>query len=291
MDNMGGSAPPPPPPPPPGGGAGGGASGGFAPKGIGDILSTAFDLYQKNAVQLIQIVAFVVVPLTLIQAFLVTEAIGSASSSITVNEVTGEITVSGGGGGIGRALLLGAVAGLISAIISQLLTGALTRGAAGSLIGRPVDVGASYRYAFSRLGGLILLAILIAIVVAIGFVLLIIPGLIFLVLLSMSVPAFVIERKSVTEAMSRSWNLVKGSFWHVLGAIVVAYILIWIVSSVLGAIGGDSFFGTWIMSAIAQIITAPFYALVGVVLYVDLRARRESLDQATLARELDAAQA
>ena len=287
MDNMGGSAPPPPPPPPPEGG-GPSSGGGFAPKGIGEILSTAFELYQKNAAQLIQIVALVVVPLTLVQAYLVTEAIGDAESSLTVNELTGEVTVNSGGG-LGRAILLGIVAGLIGAIISQLLTGALTRGAAGALTGRPVDVGASYRYAFSRLGGLIGLAILIAIVVSVGFVLLIIPGVIFLVFLSMAVPAFVIERRGVIDSMSRSWNLVSGSFWHVLGAIIVAYILIYIVSSILGAIGGDSFFGTWIMSAIAQIITAPFFALVSVVLYVDLRSRREGLDAATLQRELDAA--
>lgn len=281
MDNMGGSAPPPPPPPPPGGG---GAGGGFAPKGIGDILSTAFDLYQKNAAQLLIIAAIVVVPLTLVEAYLITEAIGSAESSISVNEATGEVSV---GNGLGRTILLTVVAALIGATISLLLTGALTRGAAGSLIGRPVDVGESYRFAFGRLGGLIVLALLIALIVGIGFILLFVPGVIFLVFLSMAVPAFLVERRGVTESMSRSWNLVKGSFWHVLGAIVVAYILIFIVSSILGAIGGESFVGTWITEAIAQIVTAPFYALVSVVLYVDLRARRESLDAATLGRELE----
>lgn len=281
MDNMGGSAPPPPPPPPPGGG---GAGGGFAPKGIGDILSTAFDLYQKNAAQLLIIAAIVVVPLTLVEAYLITEAIGSAESSISVNEATGEVSV---GNGLGRTILLTVVAALIGATISLLLTGALTRGAAGSLIGRPVDVGESYRFAFGRLGGLILLALLIALIVGIGFILLFVPGVIFLVFLSMAVPAFLVERRGVTDSMSRSWNLVKGSFWHVLGAIVVAYILIFIVSSILGAIGGESFVGTWITEAIAQIVTAPFYALVSVVLYVDLRARRESLDAGTLGRELE----
>lgn len=281
MDNMGGSAPPPPPPPPPGGG---GAGGGFAPKGIGDILSTAFDLYQKNAAQLLIIAAIVVVPLTLVEAYLITEAIGSAESSISVNEATGEVSV---GNGLGRTILLTVVAALIGATISLLLTGALTRGAAGSLIGRPVDVGESYRFAFGRLGGLILLALLIALIVGIGFILLFVPGVIFLVFLSMAVPAFLVERRGVTDSMSRSWNLVKGSFWHVLGAIVVAYILIFVVSAILGAIGGESFVGTWITEAIAQIVTAPFYALVSVVLYVDLRARRESLDAGTLGRELE----
>ncbi|TMK18744.1 MAG: hypothetical protein E6G65_11445 [Actinobacteria bacterium] len=59
------------------------------------------------------------------------------------------------------------------------------------------------------------------------------------------------------------------------------------INGILTAIGGNTFFGVWILSAIAQIITAPFVALVSVVLYVDLRARHESLNATTLAMDLD----
>jgi hypothetical protein len=260
--------------------------GGFAPKGLGDILSSAWDLYRANAAQLIQIVAAVVVPLTLVQAFLIRVAFKRDCSDVNTLSDLNKCTSS-----FGRSLLLGAIAALIGVMIQQLLTGALTRGAAGSLVGRPVDVAASYRYALSRLGGLIGLAFLIALVVGVGFVLLIIPGIIFAVFLSMAVPSFIIERRGVTDSMSRSWNLVRGSWWHVLLVVVVAAILAGIVNNVITAIGGSSFLGAWIAAAIAQIITAPFVALVGVVLYVDLRARREGLDSATLMRELDSAQA
>jgi hypothetical protein len=291
MDNMGGSAPPPPPPPPDGGmgggapGMGGGMGGGsFAPMGLGDILSKAFELYRNNAAQLIQIVAIVVVPLSFISALLTNVAFKQ-------NDVTcvqeADFTVNCNGSGFGRAILVLALTGLIAAMIQQLLTGALTRGAAGSLAGRPIDVGESYRYAFSRLGGLLLLAFLIAVVVGVGLILLIIPGLIFSVFLSMATPAFIVERKGATDAMSRSWNLVSGSFWHVLGVVVVAAILAGVVNSVISAIGGGNFVTAWIFNALAQIITAPFVALVAVVLYVDLRARREGLDAAKLAAELD----
>lgn len=284
MDNTGGSAPPPPPPPP---GEGEGSRG-FAPKGIGDILSTAFDLYKRNAAQLLIIAAVVVVPLTLIQAWLTDILTDDVVGSIVVNETTGEVTVTDGGSDFGQAIIASILLGLISAAIWMLLTGALTRGAAGALVGRPIDVGGSYRAALARLGGLIGLSLLVALIVGIGFVLLFIPGLIMLVFLSMAVPAFIIERRGVTDSMSRSWNLVSGSWWHVFGAIVVAAILSGIVSGIIGALGGDSLIGAWITSAIASILTAPFYALVSVVLYVDLRSRKEGLDSATLQRELDA---
>lgn len=290
MDNMGGSTPPPPPPPPPdGGGMGGGMGGGpsFGPKGLGDILSAAFDLYRQNWVQLIQIVAIVVIPLTFVQA-LIYSAADDDVGDIRVNEVTGEITT---GGGFLRGLLLFALSALIGFMIQQLLLGALTRGAAGALVGRAVDVAGSYRYAFSRLGGLLILSLLYGLIVAIGFILLIIPGIIFGVFLSMAVPTYIIERRTATDALSRSWNLVSGSFWHTLGVIVVAAILASVVNGVITTLGGNSFVGRWLLGAVAQIITAPFVALVGVVLYVDLRVRREGLDMSTLQRELDTAQA
>jgi Uncharacterised protein family (UPF0259) len=274
-------APPPPPPPSAGGG------GQIPQRGLGDILANAFELYKANAAKLIQIVAIVVIPLTFVLALLTQVALKQNCTSVqtsfqTVNVNTCTVNV-------GRSLLLSAITYFIAVAIQQLLLGALTRGAAGALLGREVDVSASYRYAFSRLGGLIVLALLVALIVGVGFILLIIPGIIFLVFLSMSVPAFIVERRGVTDSISRSWNLVSGSWWHVFGTIIVAAILAGIVNGILTAIGGSTFIGVWILSAIAQIITAPFVALVSVVLYVDLRVRHESLDAATLGRDLDAA--
>ena len=62
-------------------------------------------------------------------------------------------------------------------------------------------------------------------------------------------------------------------------------------TAILTAIGGSNFFLSWIFSAIAQIITAPFVALVSVILYIDLRSRHEGLTADQLGTQLDAAQA
>jgi hypothetical protein len=277
MDDSGGLGAPPPPPPP---GAGGGGQ--IPQRGLGDILSVAFDVYKANAGKLIQIVAIVVVPLTFILALLTQVAFKQNCENIqTLGDVNRCV------GSVGRSLLLGAIAGFIAIAIQQLIQGSLTRGAAGALIGREVDVKGSYQYAFSRLWGLIGLALLIAIVVGVGLLLLIIPGIIFAVFLAVAVPAFIIERLGVTASMSRSWQLVSGSWWHVLLVIFVAGLIASVINQILTAIGGHTFIGVWIMSTIAQIITAPFVALVGVVLYVDLRARHESLDASALSADLD----
>lgn len=286
----GGAMPPAPPPPPSAGGGGA-----IPPRGLGDILGAAFELYRANAAKLITIVAVVVVPLTFLAALftsMLSNNVEKVATSIQVDPNTGQITSSSGssvGTSFGNAIVLAVLVGLLSFLIQYLLTGALTRGAASSVLGREVDVKGSYGYAFSRLLPLIGLALLVGIVVAIGFVLFIIPGIIFLVFLAMAVPAFIVERLGVTVSMSRSWNLVKGYWWHTLGVIVVAWIIASVVTRILTAIGGTSFLGVWITSALGQIITAPFVALVTVLLYIDLRSRHEGLTASTLGQELDAA--
>jgi hypothetical protein len=129
-------------------------------------------------------------------------------------------------------------------------------------------------------------SLLVGLIVAVGFILLIIPGIIFLVFLSVSIPVLVVEGRRGTDPMGRSWDLVKGHFWHALVVILVAALIVGIVSGLIGAIGGNAWAARWIFTAIAQIVTAPFAALVSVLLYLDLRTRSEALSAETLRREL-----
>lgn len=283
MDSSGGFTNPPPPPPPPPGGAGGTGGPGLPQRGIGEILSTAFDIYKANAAGLLMIVAIVVVPLSFIGAFI--EGVVFAPEE-TIAEF-GTTTVSARTGA--AAILVALVGALIAVVINAVLQAALMRGAALGSIGDPVDIDASYKWGFARFGSVLLISILVGLAVIGGFILLIIPGLIFLVMFSVSIPALVVENLRGTEAMSRSWNLVKGFFWHAVGVIVVAAIIGALVGGILGAIGGDNWFLAWIFQAIAQIITAPFAAIVSVLLYLDLRARREALTADVLRGELNRA--
>jgi hypothetical protein len=256
MSDVPGGPIPPPPPPPPGTPPG---PGGIRPRTPGEIWSEAFRIYRENAANLLLIVAVVVVPLTFVSAVIVQ---------------TGTTIVG---------LLVAAAIGII---IWAVLQAAILRGAAQATIGDPVDIDASYRWGLARFGSVLLVALLVGIVVAVGFLLLIIPGFIFLVFLSVSEPALIVENRRGTEAMSRSWNLVRGHFWHALVVILVAAIIAGVIGGILGAIGGDNWFVAWIFTAIAQIITAPFTALVTVLLYLDLRARSEALTAERLRTEL-----
>lgn len=279
MSDFPGGPTPPPPPPPPGTPSG---TGGMRPRTLGEILSAAFEIYKEHAAKLFLIVAVIVVPLSLLGALLGQVLAGSNEETITVLGETQTISDRT----FAAVVLGGLIAAIIGVIISAVLQAALMRAAALATIGDPVDVEASYRWGLKRFGSVILVGLLVGLVVGIGFILLIIPGIIFLTLLSVSIPALVIENRRGTDAMKRSWDLAKEHFWHVLGVVVVAAIITGVVSSVIGSFGGSNWFLAWIFSAIAQIITSPFAALVSVLLYLDLRARKEALTSDSLRREL-----
>jgi hypothetical protein len=121
-------------------------------------------------------------------------------------------------------------------------------------------------------GTLILNGVLAAIGIAIGFVLLIIPGLILITIWAVVAPAIVVEGRGAIEAFGRSRELVRGHGWPVFGAILVAYLTVVVVSFVTAgigdAIGGDA--GHIILGTIGDILAAPVLALVASMLFFDL---------------------
>jgi hypothetical protein len=260
----------------------GGPQGGIPPKALGEILTAAFNIYKANASKLLLIVALVVVPLSFVSALFSGVVFAGTKHQVFGSNI--EVTDRSFGLFVAAAL----VTAVISVIISAALQAAILRAAVRATIGDPVDPEESYRYGFKRLGSVILVSVLVGLAVAGGLILLIIPGIIFLVLFSVSVPVLIVEDRRGRAAMSRSWHLAKGHFWHAFGVIVVAAIITGLVGGAIGAIGGSAWFARWIFTAIAQILTAPFSALVSVLLYLDLRARSETLSAGTLRAELAA---
>lgn len=287
MDQGSGQPPPPPPipptppPPPPPGGVPGGDR--LPPRALGDILGAAFSIYRSNWSGLVLIVAIVVVPLTFL-GFLLSHFV-LATKTTVVQIGTQSVTVAQPRSW-GLAILVGLVTLAITVIITTVLQAALLRAAAQATIGDRVDIEASYKWGLRRFGSVLLVAILVGLAVGIGLIFLIIPGLILLVLFAVSIPAVVVENLRGTAAMSRSWNLTKSYFWHVAGVIIVAALIGGVFSGVLTAFGGSNAVLRWIFQTIAQIIVAPFAALVSVLLYLDLRARGENLTASGLRGEL-----
>jgi hypothetical protein len=125
-----------------------------------------------------------------------------------------------------------------------------------------------------------------------------------LVACSLALPTVVLERQGPARALGRSFRLVRGSWWRVLGVTLLAGLIVLVAALVLqipfnliarAAGGGGSGFAaftdpsnvavlsvviTTIGTIVSGAITRPIEAGVGVLLYVDLRMRKEGLDLA-----------
>jgi hypothetical protein len=92
--------------------------------------------------------------------------------------------------------------------------------------------------------------------------------------------------------MGRSWGLVGGHWWHAFGTLVVAWLIIGVVNAVITLpFGETSWFVQGVVAAVATVVTMPYGVLVGVLLYLDLRARKEALTLERLRADLQASAA
>src|SRR4051795_3502208 len=125
------------------------------------------------------------------------------------------------------------------------------------------------------------LAIVAGIGIAIGFVLIIIPGLFLLTIWAVAAPVMVIEQPGVFAALGRSRDLVRGYGWPVFGTIILAALIdiaVNIVASIVAAPLSDG--GTAVVNWIAATLTAPVFALTSAVLYFTLLAVKDTGVQA-----------
>lgn len=116
--------------------------------------------------------------------------------------------------------------------------------------------------------------ILAGIGIAVGFFLLIVPGLILLTIWAVIAPVIVVENSGVIDAFGRSRQLVRGNGWAVFGVIVIAFLIVLVGAIVFTAIAAAIADGPLlriVFSALASTITAPISALVAAVLYFHLR--------------------
>ena len=130
-------------------------------------------------------------------------------------------------------VLIGLALYFIFAMISQ---AALVYGALEELRGRHFTIGEALSKGFRRFWPVLGVAIVSGLIVMVGSVLLLVPGLIALCMLYVAIPACVVEEWGVTQSLTRSAELTKGYRWPIFGLILLVIVGAAIVGAVLEAI-------------------------------------------------------
>jgi hypothetical protein len=251
------------------------------PLGVGEILDTSFSLYRRHFGALATVALVCTgIPLVL-RLFLET------------------------GGGFWSNLPL-ALLYLLSAVVLNLVaTAATVFIVSESYLGRPITAREALRRATPYIGRILICSLLMTLAVGLGFLLLLIPGIILGVGLALAIPAVVLEPGlSPSAALSRSWELTRGARWRIFGLGITLLVLLYVpIVAVTGlfavflpqAAAGS--FGPVALATIAglaigglvQIFIYPLVYCVLTVAYYDLRVRKEGFDLELLASTLQTA--
>ncbi len=112
-------------------------------------------------------------------------------------------------------------------------------------------------------------------VVAVGFIALFVPGLIFIAWFALVAPAVEVEGRTVLSAFRRSRELVRRRFWLVLGLVLPIFVLGDALATAVQSASwwgfGDGVVGDWVGTVLANLVSSPPYALVAVFLFLGLR--------------------
>jgi hypothetical protein len=142
-------------------------------------------------------------------------------------------------------------------------------------------------------------------VIYIGLAWCIIPGIYFALAYSLVAPVFMIEGLQSTDAMRRSGRLASGHFWRIFVVLLLAVILSLIVAWTF-SLGGSYLFlhrvpfahhtsgrypasalvAASLLRSIGSSLARPIWLIATVLLYYDIRVRKEGFDVELLAQSL-----
>jgi hypothetical protein len=241
-------------------------------RGIGELLGDAFNLYLRNFLTVFAIGLAVVLPVQLIV------------SGIGLEELTSGYRESDN-----EAELL------IPLIVSYLVVAPLIAAATIHVLQRLAEgerphAGRSIQAGLDVFAPVFIAVLLSGAGIALGLVLLIVPGIYVAVRWYFVAQSVVIDGGRSAEALRGSWRLTDGYWFRTLGVIVLANIIAFLPASIIViplqtlAESADRQVISLAGMILTEALTAPFIALVSTLLFFDIRARRStpSEDQTSL---------
>lgn len=189
------------------------------------------------------------------------------------------------------------IGGGLTLVGSYVLQGMVVFAAVNGFNGKSVDLGSALstglRFFFPLLG----LAILMGLALFLGYLLLIVPGLILTVMWVVASPALVVENRGILDSFQRSRDLTRGNRWMIFALLVVYVVLSWMIGWIVMAVGaaaGGSFATASAFWGVAMVLTPVVNILTGVVssagvaaVYYELRRSKEGVSPEQLASVFD----
>ena len=257
-------------------------------KGVADILGEAFQLYRAHAKPLLLTCALLFVPAAIInsmaRAAILGPTLAIAASSDPAAALASSLSV----------YLLGLLGTLVTAfflygIIIPLTNGALTSAAADRILGGQAEWREVWMLLFRRLGKLLSAVIPAAIVITLGCLFFVIPGLVLALFFTFVSPVVLIEGLGGRAALERSTTLVR-SDWLRVALLLMTFAIVRFVAQLVANVfvAPSAIFVGSLLSDLFTMVMLPIPVLGTVLLYFDIRRKRDSFTNDNLRADLAA---
>jgi hypothetical protein len=224
-----------------------------------EMLDAAFRIIRDHFVVLVGLSAVVHVPIAILQD--------------QIGETPGQIAW-------GRA----AVAFGLSLIGAPIVATALTHAIGELYLGRPASISASLRASLAIIVPLSGTMLLVYLGTFVGFLLLIVPGIYLSLAWMLTWPVTVLEHRFGATALGRSRELMQQNMLRALGIVILGWLIVVVVSATLGvALHLVPVLGP-VVQGVARSIGVAYSSVVLVLLYFDIRCRKEAFDLEHLAQ-------
>jgi hypothetical protein len=264
------------------------------PLDVGDLLDETFRMYRRHFLLFGGISVILSIPAAALSGYTYYSLFGAFLQQVGTGQPLDLNSLRATIGAIAVGLL-------INLVLVPFLYGAVTYAACESALGREVTAMGVVRGVLRRYFQLFGYALLILLM---GVVFCLFPLWIWIwVGWSVVMPVMFIENAGLIPAMGRSWRLVQGSWWRTFLMILLIFVLVYVARLALDAfvvlgqvvlqIVLSSVTTSWIFAAATEVVdslVAPIIQIAIVLIYFDLRVRREGLDLFQLAQRIGAPQ-
>ena len=237
--------------------------------GLGEAISKTFQVFRRDFTKyfvLYAVVGIIVQVATTLaqQAFVVP----MLPMNPTPQQVSSLLS-----GLFGALFLLIGVIFVVNIIFSTIAQGSAITLASEQITKGEASLGASIRFAASRLLSIWAVSIIVGIIVFLGILALIVPGIILAIMYSLALPVLLIEKKGVFESMGRSRQLVSHRWAKTFGTFLVLGIIVIIASLIFGAITSPFDIAGTIVNGILTALYQPLFPVLLAVYYYSNLAR------------------
>jgi len=239
---------------------------------LGEVVSNTFDLFRRDFVKYFAVfaIAEVVVGFATLLANSVVQVPTIPPNPTSLSWVPGYFTAL-----IGLYLIIE----VTTLIVVPIAEGSAIKLAAEAIGGKPLGLGASVRFALSKLVSLWAVSLVLGVIVVLGLVALIVPGIILAIMFCLALPAVLLENTGVLGSLGRSRELVGHRWGKTFATFLVLGLVILVISVVVSLVSGLFGAAGPVVSGFLSAFYEPIFPIALTVYFFSNRARIASPPQ------------